>query len=44
MLLRVFMWVGSRLFQCCDVYQDGESVGITFSNDEAYIDRVAQVQ
>jgi len=44
MLLNVFMWLGSRLFHYCDVYQDGEAVGITFSNDEAYVDRVAQVQ
>jgi len=45
MLLRIFLWLGSKLFKYVDIYApDNNVIGITFSNNEDYINKVTNIE
>jgi hypothetical protein len=45
MLLKIFLWLGSKLFKYVDIYSpDNNVIGITFSNNEDYIEKISNIE
>jgi len=45
-LWAIFLWSGSKIFSYVDVYSPDKEIveAITFSNNEAYIEKISEVE